>query len=364
MSANIAIIGFPFTGKTTVHSAICGIEREKLPEMPAGSGIHMSTVHYSEDNRLQRIAEIYKSAKITPINIQIYDYPGLDFSSDHSRNYARKLIGQIRQSDLLVIVLRDFEDQIPPYKNRIDPGSELKELLEEFIFADMELLEKRKEKLRESIKKPTPHREEEKKELEFVERLLAALEENKSILQLPLSNNEQKIINTFALLTRLPIIVVINTSEEKLSSASYNTLKEESKQIKDIVVCCARFEAELNQLNEEDRLAFKIDANIKETLKETFIPKVIKALDKAIFYTAGPKEARAWLVDLGTRAQEAAGKVHSDMAKGFIRAEIIAYNDLIECGDEKSAREAGKLRSEGKDYIINDGDVILFRFNV
>ncbi len=364
MPIKVAIIGLPFTGKTTLHSAISGLPVNSLPEISAGSGIHFTTLNYDFDQRLINIAKIYQSKKVAPINIEITDYPGFDFSSNQGRERVKRLLGEVRQMDLLMVVLRDFEDpNIPAYKNRIDPVAEINELMEEFVLADMEQLTRRIEKLESAIKKPTPERDQQKKELELVKKCLDALENNHTIIDLSLSAGEEKLLRAFTLLTQIPIIVIINVGENKIRSLPEYNISIEG-QIKDIIICSAKIESELNQLEEDDKLLFMQDAGINKLIRDILPERIIKSLNMDVFYTANEREAHAWLIESGTKAIESAGKIHSDIARGFIRAEVIHYDDLIALGSEKRARESGKLRSEGKDYIVKDGDVILFRFNV
>ncbi len=362
MAMRFAIIGLPFSGKTTIHSALSGIDMNELPEVSPGSGIHLSTVHYDNDERLREIARIYNSRKITPISFELMDFPGFDFSAPSGREQIRRHIADVRQCDLLILVVRAFEnDSVPRYRNRIDPQADLDELLEEFVFADMDQITRRIEKLEVSVKKPTPNRENDMKELDLLRRCLAALEQGNPIENVPSSEQEKKMLKTFALLTQHPIVVIINIDENQLD-------REFDLQIPNIVkgfdVCVGKFEQELAQLDPDDRKMFMEEAGLKEFSRDRLFKMFFAGLNTITFYTAGENEARAWTLESNKSAVDAAGKIHTDIARGFIRAETISYDDIIACGSEKQAKQEGKLRAEGKNYIVKDGDIILFRFNV
>lgn len=362
MGLRFAIIGLPFSGKTTVHSALSGIDVSELTEVSHGSGIHLSTVHYENDERLHKIAEIYKSRKITTISFELMDFPGFDFASPSGRDQIRRHIADVRQCDLLILVVRAFEnDAVPPYRNRIDPQADLNELMEEFVFADMDQLTRRIEKLEVSVKKPTPNRENDIKELDLLKRCLGALEEGKSIENVPANEHEKKMLKTFALLTQHPIVVIINIDENQIGK---DFDLQVGGMVKGSAVCAGRFEQELNQLEAQDREAFMAEAGLTELSRDEIFRLIFSSLNMVTFYTAGDNEARAWLLESGSTAVEAAGKIHTDIARGFIRAETVSYDDIVSCGSEKQAKQEGKLRAEGKEYIVKDGDIILFRFNV
>ncbi len=362
MAMRFAIIGLPFSGKTTIHSVLSGIDPNELPELAPGSGIHLSTVHYENDERLHRIAKIYNSQKITPISFELIDFPGFDFSSPAGREQIRRHVADVRQCDLLVLVVRAFESEaVPPYRNRINPQADINELMEEFIFADMDQLTRRIEKLEVSSKKPTPNKENDLKELDLLRRCLKALETGNPIEDVPANEQEKKMLKTFALLTQHPIVVIINIDESQIGKKFDFKLPNI---VKGTDVCAGRFEQELAQLEPEDRTVFMEEAGLKEFSKDRLFKLFFSGLNIVTFYTAGENEARAWLIESNRSAVEAAGKIHTDIARGFIRAETISYQDLIDAGSEKQAKQEGKLRAEGKDYIVKDGDIILFRFNV
>jgi len=361
MSYRLALIGFPFSGKTTVLQAACGIGPDHLHS--AGDlDQHVGTLKFADDDKLDWLTELYDSKKSTPVSFELWDFPGFDLTSEQTRHQARRLLGEVRQCDLLVVVLRAFKNpSVPAYRDRVDPGSDLEELMEEFVFADMDQLARRIEKLETQVKRPTPTRDRDRKELDLLKRCLDALEAGKAVEGLVQNTEEDTLLRGFALLTQRPCVVIINTDEDKLSET--DELKPYPA-IKGKFVCAAEYERQLLELGEEERRPFLDEAGITEMLAGRLIKSSFEALGLITFYTASSPETRAWAIPRGLPAIEAASKVHSDMARGFIRAETISFDELQACGSYKQARADGKLRLEGKDYIVQDGDVILFRFNV
>jgi len=362
MAYRFALIGFPFSGKTTTLQAACQLGPEHLLRAGNEYGEHVGTVKFTEDDRLLEIAEREKSRKLVYVNCELWDFPGFDLSTEAGRQRARRLVGEVRQCDLLVLVLRAFKDPSTPcYRDRIDPQADLEEMMEEFVFADMDQLTRRIEKLEGQIKKPTPRRDEDKKELELLKRCLAAMEAGESIDELVRTEDEQRMLRGFTLLTRRPCVVIINTDEDNrdvtVDAGAY-------PMVRSVMTCAAEYERQLEELDASDREAFLADAGIMELIGKRLIVSGFAAMDVIIHYTAGENEARAWEIPVNSKAVDVAGNIHSDIARGFIRAETVSYDDLMACGSIKEAKAAGKLRLEGKDYIVQDGDVILFRFNV
>jgi hypothetical protein len=362
MAVRFAIIGPPFSGKTTILSAISGIAPEELPEVQPGSGMHLATVRYDQDPRLQALHEMHNSKKTTPVAFELMDFPGFDLSSQSGRDQMRRVVAEVRQCDLLLIVLRAFEDSsVPTCRDRIDSQADLDELMDEFVFADMEQVTRRIEKLEGAVKKPTATREQEKRELELLKRVLKALEEGNPVDEVASPGEEAKMLRGFTLLTQRPLVVILNVGEDQIGQKfELNT----GKMIKGSLVCAGKFEQELWQLTDEDRATFMADAGVTETIQNELIRMGLKGMGYILFYTSGEDDARAWLLEDGAKAVEAASKIHSDIARGFIRAETVSYEDLMACGSEKQAKAEGKRRLEGKEYIVQDGDVIEFRFNV
>ncbi len=362
MALRFAIIGSPLSGKTTIHSVMSGIPRDELSEVQPGSGIHLSTVKYDEDPRLNNLTKLSSSKKTTPASFEIIDYPGFDLTTTSGREQMKRHLAEVRQCDLMIIVVRGYENpSIPPYRNRIDPSGDLSEMLDEFSFADMDQITRRVEKLDESTKKPTPSREQDLKELDLLKRCLQALEEGKRTEDVPANDAERKILKTFALLTQRPILVIINVNENQLKEKFE---LQNSEMVKGQALCAGDFEAELSLLDPEDRKEFLAEAGLEVLSRNNLIHLAFSSLNEILFYTTGPTESHAWMIEKGTKAVDAAGKIHTDISRGFIRAETVHYEDLIACGSEKEAKNQGKLRLEGKEYIVKDGDVVLFRFNI
>lgn len=362
MAVRFAVIGPPYSGKTTLLSAISGVGPADLHEVQPGSGMHLATVKYEHDQRVLALHRMHNSKKTTFATFEMMDFPGFDLTSQAGRDHARRLVADVRQCDLLVIVLRGFEDpSVPPYRNRVDPQADLDELMDEFVFADMDQVSRRIEKLEASVKKPSPTRELEKKEMELLKRCLAALEQQKPVDEVPTNAEETKLLKGFTLLTQHPLLVVVNVGEDQLKQTF--DLKF-SRMIKGSLVCAGKFEQELWQLSEEERTAFMAEAGVTQPIQDRLIRMGLDGLGMILFYTKGEDDARAWPLEKGAKAVEAAGKIHSDIARGFIRAETVGYDDLMACGSDKEARAQGKLRLEGKEYIVKDGDVIEFRFNI
>jgi GTP-binding protein YchF len=362
MAVRFAVIGPPFSGKTTILSAISGIAVQDLPEVQPGSGSHLATVRYLQDPRLQALHKMHNSKKTTPVSFELMDFPGFDLSTSAGRDHMRRQVADVRQCDLLIIVLRAFEDETTPaYRDRINPQADLDELTEEFVFADMEQVSRRIEKLEASIKKPSATRDLDKKELDLVKRCLAALEQGKPLDQVPINAEEAKLLKGFTLLTQHPLLVIMNVGEDQVNKTFDLKL---GPMIKGSMVIAGKFEQELWQLSEEDRATFMAEAGVTEMAQNRLIQMGLKGMGYILFYTSGEDDARAWLLEEGAKAVEAAGKIHSDISRGFIRAETMSFEDLMACGSEKEARAQGKRRLEGKDYIVKDGDVIEYRFNV
>jgi hypothetical protein len=361
MAEQLAIIGFPSSGKTTVLRAACGLSSDQLPA--AGElGEHVATIKFAGDERLQWLAKLCNSAKIVPLSVELRDFPGIDLSTELSRQRIRKTVAEVRQCELLVVVLRAFDNpSVPIHRDRIDPAADLDELMEEFVFADMDQLTRRIEKLESQIKKPSPNRDRDQRELALLRRGLSALEAGESLETIVQTTEEKTMLRGFTLLTQRPCVVIINTDEDKLDRTwqlkSYPAVKS-------ILTAAAEYEQQVHELPESDRQTFLCEVNITERLGDRLLKAALDAVDTTIFYTAGEPETRAWPIPSGTRAVDAAAEIHSDLARGFIRAETVHYDDLRACGSHKEARAQGKLRQEGKDYIVRDGDVILFKFNV
>ncbi len=353
-----ALLGLVQSGKSTIFSAISG---KAIPAM--GVIAIEEAIVPVPDERLIWLEGLYKPKKTVRATIDVLDLPGFSFTDDHGRTAARKLIGQIRTVDMLVMVIRAFDDpSVPPYRNKVDPKRDLLELQTELLLSDLELVTTRIEKLEKQVMRPTKTIAQDKVELALQKRLQEAIESEKPISSAIQNEDELNIIKSLGFLTLKPMALVVNVGENQLDR-TFDLGQVMGGEIP-VVSMCAKLEHELAQLDEESRAVFKADLGITESAAEKFVKICYSALGLISFLTVGPDEVRAWPIHQGTIAWDAAGKVHSDIKRGFIRAETMAYDDLKQLGDEKAVKAAGKMRLEGKEYVVKDGDIINYRFNV
>ena len=354
----VALLGLLQSGKSTVLSAVSG---KKIP--PIGSTSIEEAIVSVPDERLGWLTEYYKPRKTTYATVDCLDLPGFNFTDEHGRAAARRLINQIRTVELLVLVVRSFENPaVPAYRNKVNPAGDLVELKTEMLLADLELVDTRIEKLEKQVHKPTKTQSQDKAELALQNKLQQAIESEKPISSAIETEAEREMIKSLGFLTLRPIVVAVNVSEDQLNK-KFDFSGEIDSSVP-VIAMCAKLEHELAQLDDESRVEFMADLGIAESAASKFVKSCYSALGLISFLTVSSDELRAWPVKQGTIAHDAAGKVHTDMKRGFIRAETFAFDDLKEAGSEKALKAAGKIRLEGKDYIVQDGDVINFRFNV
>jgi GTP-binding protein YchF len=354
----VALMGLMQSGMSTLLSAISG------KQMHAAGAVTIEEAMVAvPDDRLNWLTDLYKPKKTVHATIDCLDLPGFNFTDNHGRAAASKLMNQIRTVDLLVLVVRTFEDEsVPAYNNSIDPAGDLEILKTELLLSDLELVTTRIERLEKQIHKPTKTQAQDKAELEIQLQLQQAIESEQPISSVIKSDKQLSIIKSLGFLTLKPMIVAVNVGENKigqqveLASAAEGTLGQFS--------ICAKIEQELSQLDQQSRTEFMADLGIAESGVSIFVNGCYNALGLVSFLTVGSDEVRAWPIHNGTTALDAAGKIHSDIKRGFIRAETISYEDIKELGDEKAVKASGKARLEGKEYIVKDGDIINFRFNV
>ena len=353
---NIALVGHPLSGKTTLFSALTGIDSTA----EYGKTASLGTVKVP-DERVDWLVQLYNPKKTTYAGLDFTDLPGLSFASAAEQEQSVRLIAEIRQADMIVLVLRAFDNPVvPAYRDRIDPAADFTELRSEFILCDLEQVSNRIEKLKVQITKPTPQREQHKKELQLMEKAFDALENEQPISSIIHTPDEAKMIRSFGFLTEKPLAVVLNISEQQCQAPP--TIETPSGVVQ--LPLCAGLEQELSQLSETERGEFMSEMGIATTAAPRLIECCYKTLGLISFLTYGPDECRAWTILADTPAAEAAGKIHSDIQRGFIRAEVVAFEDLKAAGDFKQAKAANKVRLESKQYPVQDGDVITFRFNV
>ncbi len=314
------------------------------------------------DERLDWLGELTKAKKIIHAGLEFTDLPGLSFARAGDQQQSLKLIGAIRQADMLVLVLRGFENPtVSAYRERIDPGADFAELSSEFLFCDLEQVSKRIEKLKVQISKPTPEREHQKQELALLEQGQQSLEAERPMSEIIHTPEQAKMVSSFGFLTEKPVAVVVNVSEgQKSGSGSLQGIAEDIPQLE----LCAALEQELRQLGAEERGEFMAEMGVESLAAERVVSCCYERLGLVSFLTYTHDECRAWTVPAETAAVEAAGKIHSDIQRGFIRAEVVAFEDLKAAGSFKQAKADGKVRLESKHYAVQDGDVITFRFNV
>ncbi len=353
-----AVIGLLQSGKSTLVSAISGRE---VP--PMGTTVIEEAVVPVPDERLDWLTEKYSSKKTVHAAIDCLDVPGFNFADEYGRAAARRYIQQLRTAELLVLVIRAFGDpSIPPYGGSVDPERDLEDLKTELLLADLELVTTRIDNLQKQLKKPTKTQSKDKAELELQLKLQAAIEAEKPISSVVETEAQRELVKSLGFLTLRPWVIAVNIGEEQIGENIDIGLSDADRT--PVVQICAKIEQELAQLDEESRTEFMADLSITESGTKKFVTSCYVALGLISFLTTGPDESRAWPIKNGTKALDAAGKIHSDIKRGFIRAETMAYSELKELGDEKALKAAGKIRLEGKEYIVQDGDIIDFRFNV
>jgi GTP-binding protein YchF len=354
----VALLGLLQSGKSTIMSAMSG---KAIP--PVGSTAIEEAIVPVPDARLDWLTEYYKPKKTTHATTDCLDVPGFNFADEHGRAASRRLINQIRTVDLLVLVVRAFEEPaVPPYRNSVKPTRDLAELQTELLLADLELVTTRIERLEKELKKPVKTQTEQKAELALQKKLQEAIEAEKPISSAIETEDERELIKSHGFLTLKPIVIAVNIGEDQLGQ-KFDFADVIGSAVPTIAIC-AKLEYELAQLDADSRQDFMADLGITEPATSKFVNSCYSALGLISFLTVVSDELRAWPIKQGTSAVNAAGKIHTDIKRGFIRAETMAFNDLKDLGSEKALKAAGKIRLEGKEYIVKDGDIIRFRFNV
>lgn len=360
----LGVVGLPNVGKSTLFNAItkAGAESANYPFCTIEPNVGTVAV---PDERLDKLAALYNSKKVTPTFLEFVDIAGLVKGASHGEGLGNKFLSHIREVDAIVHVVRCFDNEnITHVDGSVDPVRDIETINLELIFADMESLSKRIAKARSSAKGGDKKF---LKEAEFLESIYNELESGKPIRMLSFTEEEQEYVDSLFLLTTKPVIYCANISEDEIGTENdyVKAVKEYVKsENAEVIVLSARIEEELAGLDNDERVMFAEELGITESGLDKLVSACYKLLGLISYLTAGEKETRAWTIEKGTKAPQAAGKIHSDFEKGFIRAEIVDYKTLLELGSYVNAKEKGKVRSEGKEYVIQDGDVVLFRFNV
>ncbi len=367
MNMKLGIVGLPNVGKSTLFNSLtkAGAESANYPFCTIDPNIGVVAV---PDRRLQLLADLYDSDKITPASIEFVDIAGLVKGASKGEGLGNQFLSNIREVDAIVHVVRCFEDSnVIHVDGSINPLRDIETINLELIFSDMEILERRIAKTSKGARNDKAIA----KELDLLNRIIAHLE-NGNLAKSFVTEDEDELswLEGYNLLTYKPVIFAANVKEEDLTDNGdsniyvQNVREFAEKENSEVFVICAQIEQEIAELDEEEKAMFLEDLGLSESGLDKLISASYRLLGLISYLTAGKQETRAWTITKGTKAPQAAGKIHSDFERGFIRAEVVNYQDLLDCGSYSAAKEKGLVGLEGKDYIVKDGDVILFRFNV